>query len=347
MIKLSSGLFLQKLYLRYFRRYEEATFDFTPAINTIVGPNAYGKTTILEAIQLLINGRSFRTQQISDMIQYGQKYFHIEACFIKQGIAQTLKILYDGSERKIIHNSTAFSSVANLLGILQGVVLTPDSTSLIKGSPLLRRHFLDLQIAQIDPLYVHYLTRYIGAMRQRNVLLKKNEMLAIQTWEQEMAGAAAYVTLQREQTIADLQKWGNGLYGMLTAETAPLSLEYKNSSRQIKDMQLLRQHYLQQWDKLRLREKEVGMTLYGPHRDDLLIKIGDREVRLFASEGQQRSCVMALRLAEWQRLRELSQELPLMLIDDVGVSLDTTRRQKLLIHLKTLGQVFITSTEEL
>lgn len=340
-------IYLRKLYLKCFRRHEEAVFQFSPTINTLIGPNAFGKTTVLEAIHLLMNGRSFRTQQASDLITYGKNYFFVEANFIKQGIEQSLKVSYDGSDRKIIYNSTVLSSAANLLGLLQGVVVTPDHASLIKGSPLIRRHFLDLQIAQVDPLYVHHLTRYTRAMRQRNVLLKSKELATINTWEQEMSNAAAYITIHRKAAVADLQKLGHELHQMLTEDANSLTLEYKNGCAHLNDMQKLTEHYLQQWNKMRHREKEMGMTLYGPHRDDIIVKIGDREVRLFASEGQQRSCVMALRLAEWQRLKLLSQEVPLMLIDDVGISLDNFRRQKLLAHLKTLGQVFLTSTEEL
>ena len=281
----SKGLFLRKLHLRHFRRYEEAHFQFIPSINRIIGPNAQGKTTILEAIHILMNGRSFRTQQATDLIHYGQKYFYMEAQFVKQGIEQTLKISYDGYERKIIYNSTVCQSAANLLGLVQGVVVTPDNASLVKGSPLVRRHFLDLQIAQVDPLYVHHLTRYVRAMRQRNTLLKRKDLLTINSWEQEMATAAAYVTIHRKSAVEDLQRLGNPLHVMLTGEEQPLTLDYKSSCKEIEDMQTLREHYLQQWNKMRPREKEIGMTLYGPHRDDLLIKIGEREARLFASEG--------------------------------------------------------------
>ncbi len=330
--------------MRHFRKYDEVLFQFNPTINSIIGPNAHGKTTVLEAIQYLMTGRSFRTQQAADLIQYEQNFFYIEATFIKQEIEQTLRISY-GEERKIIYNSTLFHSSANLLGLLQGVIITPDSTHLIKGSPLFRRHFLDLQIAQVDPLYVHHLTRYTRAMRQRNVLLKNKELVTIQSWEHEMAVAAAYVTLQRKKAVLDLQRLGNILHFMLTEDQSPLSLDYKSSCSEMDDEQLLREHYLHQWKKIRHKEKEIGMTLYGPHRDDLLVKIGGREARLFASEGQQRSCLMALKLAEWQRLHSLSQEMPLMLIDDIGVSLDRSRQEKLLAHLKTMGQVFLTSTE--
>lgn len=341
------GLFLQRLYLRNFRRYEEALFEFDPALNSIVGPNAQGKTTVLEAIQFLMNGRSFRTAQATDLIKHGQSSFFVEASFIKQGIEQTLKIGFDGKDRKIVYNSTPFQANANLLGLIQGVVVTPDDVSLIKGSPLLRRHFLDLQIAQVDPLYVHYLTRYTRAMRQRNILLKSKSLVSIDSWEQEMSGSAAYVVLQRKKAVGDLQKLVNTLHFMLTNDPQQLSVEYKHGPSQIEDPLQLRDYYLSHWQKNRLREKDLGITLSGPHRDDLLIKIAQLDARLFASEGQQRSCVMALKLAEWQRLNQICQEPPLMLVDDVGISLDGSRKQKLLEHLKTLGQVFMTSTEAL
>ena len=343
---MKTKLFLKKLLLRNFRRYDEVFLQFKPNLNTIVGPNAYGKTTILEAIQFLINGRSFRTHQALDLIRHDQGFFYIEASFIKQGIEQTLKISFDGQERKIIYNSTQLHSSAGLLGLLQGVVVTPDSASLVKGSPDLRRHFLDLQIAQVDPLYVHHLTRYSRAMRQRNILLKHKDFSTIEMWEQEMASSAAYVTLQRKQAIVDLEKIGNPFHEMLTGDLQPLSLEYKSSGNACKDLSSLKECYLQLWNKNRSREKELGFTLTGPHRDDVLIKIGKREASFFASEGQQRTCVMALRLAEWQRLNELSLEAPLMLVDDVGVSLDGFRREKLMNFLRGLGQVFLTSTEE-
>ena len=160
-----------------------------------------------------------------------------------------------------------------------------------------------------------------------------------------MASSASYITLQRKQTVGDLQKLCNPMHQMLSGESELLGLEYKSSCSPFEDLHLLQEHYLHQWNRMRHREKEIGMTLFGPHRDDLLIKIGEKEARHFASEGQQRSCVMALRLSEWQRLHTLSNELPLMLIDDVGVSLDGSRRQKLMDHLLKLGQVFLTSAE--
>lgn len=343
-------MFLRTLFLHHFRPYREASFDFCSDINAILGPNAKGKTSLLEAIYFLITGSSFRTSQASDLIHLGQPYFYLEATFVKHGIEQTLKIHCSHKERKIIHNSTPCPSSAGLLGLLQGVMVAPDDLALVKGGPQERRQFLDLQIAQADPLYVHHLTRYHRAMRQRNCLLKSKNSASIDSWEYEMSNAAAYLVRQRAIALQDLQINSKPLYEMFCGgQEDNLVLIYRTGAPNpiAESHDNLKQYHLQQLQKLRRREMELGFTLSGPHKDDFLIAIGDREVRFFASEGQQRSCVAALRLAEWERLYRLAGEAPLMLIDDVGVSLDGQRRERLLNHLCSLGQVLVTSTEQL
>lgn len=339
-------MYLRTLYLHNFRLYDEVFFEFCPGINTICGENAQGKTSLLEAIYFLITGRSFRTAQVSDLIRLGSSFFYIEATFSKHGIEQKLRVSYDGKERKVIYNNTLYHSTSSLLGLLQGVLVTPDDLSLIKGGPQVRRHFLDLQIAQIDPLYVHHLARYNRAMRQRNCLLRAKDHVTLDSWEYEMANAAAYLVQQRFLTIADLQSGSRGLHKIFSGEKEELCLTHKTSAPQEMELMDLRNYYLAQFIKMRRREMELGCTLTGPHKDDFTIAIGEKETRFFASEGQQRSCVASLRFAEWERLKRLSSALPLMLIDDVGVSLDSSRREKLLGQLQHLGQVFLTATEE-
>lgn len=340
-------MFLKNLYLYQFRAHKEAFFEFNPSMNYIHGANAQGKTTLLEAIHFLITGRSFRTSQVTDLIQLGASSFYIEASFVKHGIEQSLKVSCSHKERKIIYNNTQYSSSAPLIGLLQGVVITPDDDSLVKGAPVVRRHFIDLQIAQVDPLYVHYLVRYNRAMRHRNILLKAKSQTAIESWEYEMANAAAYLTQQRHHTIKDLEGRGKAFYDSLSGQKEALSLTYKTTAPLDLGQESLKQYYLEQFHRHRPRELLLGYTLAGPHKDDLCISIDQKEARLFASEGQQRSCVSALHFAQWEHLQELEREAPLMLIDDVGVSLDQSRKDKLFSHLKALNQIFITSTDKI
>lgn len=335
---------IRALTLQNLRKYEEARFEFKNGLNWILGPNASGKTTVLEALYVLMTGRSFRTAQLSELIRHGSDYFYIEAAFTKYGLEHSLRFSYDGKERKIFHNQTAIPTSTSLLGLLKGVVITPDDAALVKGQPALRRHFLDLQIAQCDPLYVHHLTRYARALQQRNALLRLKQEGGIETWEHELAVSAAYITQHRNHATKDLSQLGGEMHVRLAEELIPFGLSYRTTAPALSE--LLKGHYLDQLKRHRKREMVLGFTLAGPHKDDLLIHLDQKEVRHFGSEGQQRTCVAALKLAEWERVKKVGDGLPLMLVDDVGVSLDATRRGRLLSHLEGLGQVFLTATEK-
>lgn len=338
-------MYLRSLYLQQFRNYKEVYFEFSPSLNLICGPNAQGKTSLLEAIYYQMFGRSFRPGLHQDLIHMGCHSFHLETIFCKHDVDQKLHFYVEGKERKIIHNSTVLQSVANLLGLIQGVVMTPDDVNLIKGSPLLRRQFLDIQLAQVDPLYVHYLARYAKAMRHRNQLLKQKKLLSIESWEHEMAQAAAYIVHQRRRGLQALQPHCQKFYSYLTGETEHLTLKYCSGASACQNDGEIKELHLSQFLKNRNREMLLGYTLFGPHKDDLWIGIGERDARFFASEGQQRSCVAALHMGEWQHLKEVSEDLPLFMIDDVGISLDDKRRERLLDQLASLGQVFLTTTD--
>lgn len=336
---------IRSLYLQQFRNYSEAYFEFSPSINLICGPNAQGKTSLLEAIHYLMIGRSFRPSQHQDLIKIDTSSFYLETLFCKHEVDQKLRISTDGKERKMIYNSTSLPSISNLLGLIQGVIMTPDDVSLIKGSPSLRRQFLDIQIAQVDPLYVHYLTRYVRAMRQRNVLLRQKKKTAIEGWEHEMALAAGYIVMQRRQNIHALQQASQKFYAYLTEEAEHLTLEYRSGATPCQSEVEIREYYLRQFHKNRERELILGYTLTGPHKDDLNVEIGGRDARIFASEGQQRSCVTALHVGEWEHLKKTAGDTPLFMIDDVGISLDDNRRDRLISYLTSMGQVFLTTTD--
>lgn len=331
---------LLSLYLHNFRVYKEAFFEFKPGFNVVHGPNAQGKTSLLEAIHFLVTGRSFRGAHTPELIRIGSENFYLEAHFIKHGIEQTLKASCSATERKFVYNHTVFPSATHLLGVLQGVVSFPDDVTLVKGAPVFRRQYLDVQIAQVDPLYVHHMNRYTRALKQRNCLLRAKQSLTIESWEHEMAQSAAYLTKQRGSATNDLRLSLAAVHFQLAASKEILSLEYKTSA----DHAHLEEYFLSQYKKHRRREMEVGATLFGPHKDDLIITINGSDVRSYASEGQQRTCVVGLRCAEWERLHSLSSEKPFMLVDDVGMGLDDQRKKLFMEYLSGLDQVFLTTT---
>lgn len=340
---------LKALYLHNFRLYKEALFEFTPGVNIIRGPNARGKTSLLEAVAFIMTGRSFRTSQASDLIRQGTSNFYLDALFVKNGIEQKLRISYSANERKIIHNATSSSSLSTLFGILQGVAIHPDDSAVVKGAPSVRRHLLDLQLAQSDPLYIHHLTRYDRAMRHRNHLLRAKTAATIESWEYEMANAAGYIVQQRAKAVEALSSLGQGHYAAISGTEELLGLFYKAhgaGDRPLNDANTLKELFRDQYRRHRRKEMELGATLTGPHKDDFIVALAGKDARAFASEGQQRSCVVALRLAEWSRLREIALEDPLMLVDDIGMSLDSSRQRSLATALKTYGQVLISTTDD-
>jgi DNA replication and repair protein RecF len=335
---------LQSLRLKNFRLHRDLFLEFGQGATLVHGSNAIGKTTILEAIHLLMMGRSFRTFQIQDLVGNGGTAFHVEAVFLKHQVEQKLTVSFDGNERKIQHNDTQFRRLTDIVGIIQGVCMTPDDVAIVKGAPELRRRYLDFQLSQTDGEYLHQLTRYARAMRQRNQLLKSNDVSTIEEWEQEMANAASYIVMQRYAAVAELQVLIQKLFHIFSGDHREIAIAYE-SSAPLAGREAIHSFYMEKYRTMRPREIDAGITLSGPQRDDLKILLDRLDVRHFASEGQQRMCVASLKFAEWERVRQQANLMPLMLIDDVGVSLDDSRRDKLMHHLESLGQVFLTATD--
>ena len=346
-------MYLKALYLCNFRLYKEKLYEFSPGVNIIRGVNGIGKTALLEAIYFLITGRSFRTSHMTDLIRHGANSFHVESVFNKQGLYQKIKVYYRPSERRVTYNSTVYPFLSSLLGHLQGIIIHPDDNAIIKGAPASRRLLLDTHLAQGDPLYIHHLTRYDRAMRQRNLLLKAKINVTIESWEYEMAHAAAYIVQQRESLTQSLTNEGKSLYKILSGGHEVFALNYKGnglgeyfSKTKTPQLNELLEIFTSQYKRHRPREMALGSTMTGPHKDDVRVSLNEQEAKSFGSEGQQRSCVAALKLSEWATLKNSSQQQPLMLVDDIGLSLDGSRKKYLMDHLLSLNQVIITTTEE-
>lgn len=338
---------LTKLALNHFRRYREIELEFPSGITLIHGNNAVGKTTLLEAVFFAICGRSFRTKQLNELCMQGSNLFTIETTFCKRTIGQKLHIAYQNKEKSLHHNKTRLPSTTSLLGLLQGVMMSPDDVALIKGAPAIRRAYLDLQLAQADPLYVHHLTRYYRAMRHRNTLLRSKQPQFIEPWEIEMAKSAVYLHQERRGLVDELNTLVKPLYATLTEEPSPLSLTYRSPIHSSAESLEIENHYRTLYAKTRQKEMAVGHTLHGPHKDDLNIWIGELDSRSYASEGQQRCCVLAFRFAEWQRLARCTGEKPLLLLDDVTTFLDQNRSERVFAQIGEFGQVILTATKDI
>ena len=335
---------LTRIKLTNFRNIEQAEVAFCSDFNAFVGTNAQGKTSLLEAIFLAICGKSFRTSQLPHLIKQTAPYFTDELHFEKNEVEQRIRIAFDGLDRKITYNNSACPSITTIIGALQGVLMTPDHIEIVKGGPQVRRQYMDLQLAQADTTYMHHLSRYQKAMRQRNALLKMQSFDSIGVWEQEMAHSAAYIVLSRQQLLRVLAGQAQQHHQYLAQNSESLSLRYRTGAPESADAATLQHYYIERYHLDRRKEAEHGSTLAGPHKDDLLISIDGREARHFSSEGQARSCVAALKLAEWHHMRSRTGFAPLFLVDDLTVSFDKHRQHRFLEEMQKLKQVFITST---
>ncbi len=300
--------------------------SFHEGLNIISGDNAQGKTNLLEAVHFIATGRSFRTQNLLELIRMGEPFFFLEAEIFRDHVVQKVQVSFDGQSKRLQIGSNHYSSFHPLLGILPIVLYTPYDIELITGSPQERRRFLNLHLAQSDPIYVHHLTRFWRAMKQRNCLLKNKEVGSIECWEVEMALSAEYIGKARHKMIEEIKIQD------LANEKHELELETSAAKS-----------YLQQLQKNRVKEMQFGMTLTGPHRDDLQITIDGKLAKLFASEGQKKTAVAALKLAEWERLSCQVGGKAIIGFDDLESSLDDERQAMLKRKLAELGQVFITT----
>ncbi len=325
-------MWLKRLALSNFRNHKNLNVEFCPGVNLIQGKNGLGKTNLLEALHLISTGRSFRTAHLSDLICHGAPAFHISAEFERDGIEQSLTMSFDGTARKLKINATKYSNFSNALGLLPSVLYAPYDHALIAGAPADRRRFLNIHIAQTDPVYVHYLMRYSKALKQRNALLKTKQEASIEVWEAQMAQSGSYLINRRQKAIQTLGPHLKPYIERLSDDD--FSICFQPS---------LTGDLCAQWKAQRKKDMLMNTTLLGPHRDDLAIQANGKSAKAFSSEGQKRSCLAALKLAQWNALKEEVEDLPLLAIDDFGVHLDETRTARLWATFKGLGQVFLTT----
>ncbi len=331
-------MFISKVVLHNFRCHTQTTIEFSTQMNSIYGKNGSGKTSILEGLNLLSTGRSFLAPQNKDMIQHGADNFYVKIEFTCDDTNQTISIGYNQKEKRISHNENHFNRFSSVVGIIPSVLLAPKDSMLISGSPQERRRFLNVQLAQIDPSYIHHLLRYHTALKHRNALLKIKGEQMLDTWEHIMAESYMYLLDKRENLINLLSPKVNSIAKKFSSDKDNFELIYQPSIKS-KDIDEMKQVF----KKSRIREMAMGTSLNGAHRDDFIINHNLNTAKSFVSQGQSKTCISALKIAQWEHLKEKTGKIPIMLIDDFGVHLDTCRKSLFHDYLKELGQVIITS----
>lgn len=341
-----------KLNLENFRNLKQQALNFTNEVNIIYGDNAQGKTNILEAIWIVSAGKSFRNVGDKELINHDEDFAKISLNFADEQREQRIDISYFRGRRKELKiNDVKQRRIGDLIGKFTTVMFAPEHLNLVKEGPSERRRFIDFSLSELSPRYFGYIQEYNKIIERRNSLLKKiydapSLYDTLDVWDIKAAKAAAGVTRMRHDYVKRLYPLACDYLLELSGGKEKLSLEYKafaDSTDNLVENEI-RELYLNKLRQSRGEDIKNGLTGIGPHRDDLHIEINGYSAKKFGSQGQQRSCVLALKIAEAQILYEEYDEHPVFLLDDVLSELDSKRQEYILSKLYG-KQVIVTSCE--
>jgi len=334
----------KKIVYRDFRNIENASLEFSPETNILIGSNAQGKTSAIEGIYLFARGKSFRSQHDTDMIRFDCDFATADMEFDDGRREHKMRIAYSRDGRRLCrHNGVDIKKLSEFIGHFRAVIFCPNHLSLVKDGPSIRRSFIDTAISQIQPSYVAMLQKYNSILSQRNALIKNAYFQrdvfdsTVEYWSEQLAQAAEKISEKRAWYTSLLSRYANELIGDMTSEKEKLSLSYRSEKT--------REDYFRELMSNHEREIKYGSTLYGVHKDDLDIVLCGHDARSFASQGQQRSIALALKLSEGEISRKECGSYPVFLLDDVLSELDEKRREYILSGLSD-RQTFITSCNE-
>jgi DNA replication and repair protein RecF len=344
---------IENLKLRDFRNYKSLNIDFAKAFNIIYGNNAQGKTNIIEAIFLCASGRSHRTSKDIELLRNDAAGFGVKLLLGKEGIQEEIEIAYTPEEKKKIRiNEIPVRKIGDLMGHLNAVIFSPEDLLVIKQGPAERRRFADITLSQLKPSYFYDLQQYAKIMYQRNTLLKniivKRELEAtLDVWDKHLTRTGSRIIYSRSSFIKKLDKFAAERHAKLTNKEEVLTLKYDPSFEIDENLstQEIEEVFTRALEKSRTREIQKGSSMYGPHRDDIDIILNGESTKIYGSQGQQRTSVLSMKLAEIDLMKEETGDLPVLLLDDVLSELDDRRKEYLLENINDL-QTFITCTDK-
>lgn len=343
---------IKSLKLKNFRNYEELDVSFAKNFNVIYGYNAQGKTNILEAIFLCASGRSHRTPRDMDLIKMNENGYYIKVNMEKESLESSIEITYEKDQKKKIKiNEVQQKKIGNLIGHLNAVIFSPEDLLIIKEGPSERRKFLDITISQVKPSYFYDLQQYGKILIHRNFLLKeidKNKKLidTLEIWNHNLVKVGSRIIKIRQEFINKLSKKAENNHYKLTNGNEKLSLRYVASmdieeSTELSDIE---KSFAKTLEAMYKKELLKSTTLCGPQRDDYDILLNNMSIKLYGSQGQQRTGILSIKLSEIDIMKEDTDEYPVLLLDDVMSELDNKRQEYLFKNIENI-QTFITCTD--
>lgn len=345
-------LYIKEITLTNYRNYTKTTIPFENKVNVILGENAQGKTNVMESIFVLSMAKSHRTSNDKELIKWDCEYAKLSGIVEKHRGPATLDLVISTKGKKAKYNHIEQKKLSQYIGSINTVMFAPEDLNLVKGSPQVRRKFIDMEIGQVSPVYMHDLSRYQKILQQRNQYLKQlqtkkqTDLSLLDVLTLQLSEMAAKILKKRFEFLQLLQQWAEPIHKGISRGLETLKIEYKNSIDVSEDADLSKmlEAYHQKFDKIKSREIDRGVTLAGPHRDDLLFYVNEKDVQTFGSQGQQRTTALSLKLAEIELIHQEVGEYPILLLDDVLSELDDFRQSHLLNTIQGKVQTFVTTT---
>ncbi|MBW4535868.1 MAG: DNA replication/repair protein RecF [Pleurocapsa minor HA4230-MV1] len=353
-------MYLKSLRLRSFRNYVDRQIEFTAQKTILVGNNAQGKSNLLEAVELLASLKSHRTSRDRELVLDSATTGQIDATVERAYGTSELKVVFRKQGRRTVAvNQENLRRQLDFLGVLNAVQFSSLDLDLVRGAPDARRSWLDGLLIQLEPVYSSILQQYNQVLKQRNALLKKiravkqeNESIELATfepqlrlWDEQLAAAGSRVARRRARVIARLAPIAEFWHKRISGETERLEVNYLPNVKWLEDDPIIvQQAFLAKIKERRMVEQYQGKTMVGTHRDEIELVINQTPARYYGSQGQQRTLVLALKLAELKLIEEVVGEPPLLLLDDVLAELDPNRQKQLLEVIGDRFQTMITTT---
>ena len=335
-------MIIKNIKLKNFRNYDELNLNLDKGINIFHGDNAQGKTNIIEAIFMSAIGKSFRTNKDSELIKFGECCAQICVEFVDSDREGNIKIEINDKKR-VKFNDVPLKKLSEILGKVYVVLFTPDDIGILKGSPAGRRKFLNIMISQLRPLYMFALSEYAKTMNQRNMYLKQikfenkpEDMLDI--WDTKLAELGMRVYLYRKEFIEKISDKIHDIHSNITNNNEKIDIFYNFECSS-------KEEYFEKLRKSRKSDIQKCSTNFGVHRDDFFIKINDKLIGAYGSQGQHRTAILSLKISELQIIHDEMGEYPVLLLDDFMSELDKDRRKNLLENIYN-NQIIITCTDK-
>lgn len=342
-------MFVKELEIVNYRNYEKAKVNFCKGTNIFYGKNAQGKTNLLEAVSLFSAGKSYRRVPDKNLINLEKDFAKINVLFEAFNSEKDAEIIINKNKKFIKLCGNNLRKTSEILGVFKTVLFSPEEMYLISGSPELRRNFTDMLLSSEKPLYYSVLKKYYKILKQKNNLLKQNSSnieKTLSVWNEELSDAAAKIMIYRKQLFDEICPVADKVFGEMTSEKERFFIKYIPSVASDNfDEDILRDKIFLSLNKKMNAEILMGTSVIGIHRDDIEFYINDKNAKHFSSQGQQRTAIVALKMAQAEMIYENQCEYPIFLFDDIMSELDSERRSY--ISQKISGkQVIITCTDK-